>query len=93
MTNALHVSSPLALAPQHRRPYRQHAPGLSPDDPYRTGTQIDVSKARQRLTITLLLFLSSRSSGSKDIPSEGRVLVCTPEVFYSLIQSSSGREL
>ena len=63
--------------------------GLSPDDPYRTGTQIDINKASPTADdLVASAFAAAEALDRKDVSSEGRVLVCTPEAYYTLIQSS-----
>ena len=63
--------------------------GLSPDDPFRTGTQIDLAKATPTSDdLVASVFAAAEALDKKDISSENRVLVCTPEAYYSLIQSS-----
>jgi len=63
--------------------------GLSPDDPYRTGTQIDIAKASPTSDdLVAAVFTAAETLDSKDIPQEGRSLCCTPEMYYTLIQSS-----
>ena len=63
--------------------------GLSPDDPYRTGTRVDLNKATPTPDdYVASVFAAARALDEKDVPSDGRVLVCSPEVYYTLIQSS-----
>ena len=63
--------------------------GLSPDDPYRTGTSIDLNKATPTADdLVASVFAAAEALDSKDISKENRCLVCTPESFYTLIQSS-----
>ena len=63
--------------------------GLSPDDPYRTGTVIDINKATPTADdLVASVFAAAEALDSKDISKENRVLACTPESFYTLIQSS-----
>jgi len=63
--------------------------GLSPDDPARTGTRIDLAKATPTPDeYVASVFAAAEALDKKDVTPEGRVLVCTPTVFYSLIQSS-----
>ena len=63
--------------------------GLSPDDPFRTGTQIDINKAAPTADdLVASVFAAAQALDEKDISKENRCLVCTPESFYTLIQSS-----
>lgn len=63
--------------------------GLSPDDPFRTGTRIDINKASPTPDdLVASVFTAAQSLDEKDIPADGRVLVCSPEIYYTLIQSS-----
>ncbi len=63
--------------------------GLSPDDPYRTGTRINLNKATPTADdLVASVFAAAQALDEKDIPSDGRVLVCSPEIYYTLIQSS-----
>ena len=63
--------------------------GLSPDDPYRVGTRIDLNKATPTPDdLVAAAFAAAQAMDEKDIPSDGRVLVCSPEVYYTLVQSS-----
>ena len=63
--------------------------GLSPDDPFRTGTQIDINKADATADdLVASVFAAAEALDKKDVSSENRVLVCTPEAYYTLIQSS-----
>ena len=63
--------------------------GLSPDDPFRTGTQIDVNKAAPTADdLVASVFAAAQALDEKDISKENRVVVCTPESYYTLIQSS-----
>jgi hypothetical protein len=63
--------------------------GLSPNDPYRTGTRVDINKAIPSPDdYVAAVFAAARALDEKDVPADGRVLVCSPEVFYTLIQSS-----
>jgi len=63
--------------------------GLSPDDPYRTGTRIDINKAAPTPDdLVAAVFTAAQNLDEKDIPADGRVLVCSPEIYYTLIQSS-----
>jgi hypothetical protein len=63
--------------------------GLSPDDPFRTGTRVDINKATPTPDdYVAAVFAAARALDEKDVPADGRVLVCSPEIFYTLIQSS-----
>ena len=63
--------------------------GLSPDDPFRTGTQVDINKATPTADdLVASVFAAAEALDRKDVSKEGRVLVCTPESYYTLIQSS-----
>jgi len=63
--------------------------GLSPDDPYRVGTRIDINKATPTPDdLVATVFAAAQALDQKDIPADGRVLVCSPDVYYTLIQSS-----
>ena len=63
--------------------------GLSPDDPYRVGTRIDINKATPTPDdLVATAFAAAQALDQKDIPADGRVLVCSPDVYYTLIQSS-----
>ena len=63
--------------------------GLSPDDPYRTGTVVDINKATPTADdLVASVFAAAEALDMKDVSKDGRVLVCTPESFYTLIQSS-----
>lgn len=63
--------------------------GLSPDDPARTGTVIDLAKAQPTPDeLVAAVFSAAEALDKKDVTAEGRVLVCTPQAYYSLIQSS-----
>jgi hypothetical protein len=63
--------------------------GLSPDDPYRTGTVVDINKAAPTADdLVAAVFAAAEALDSKDISKENRCVVCTPESFYTLIQSS-----
>lgn len=63
--------------------------GLSPDDPYRVGTRIDINKATPTPDdLVASVFAAAQALDQKDIPADGRVLVCSPDVYYTLIQSS-----
>ena len=63
--------------------------GLSPDDPYRTGSVIDINKASPTADdLVASVFAAAQALDEKDISKENRCLVCTPESYYTLIQSS-----
>jgi hypothetical protein len=63
--------------------------GLSPDDPFRTGTRIDLAKATPTPDdYVAAVFASAAALDKKDVSSDNRVLVCTPDVYYTLVQSS-----
>lgn len=63
--------------------------GLSPDDPARTGTRIDLANATPTPDdYVAAVFAAAQALDEKDVSQENRILTCTPEVYYSLIQSS-----
>jgi hypothetical protein len=63
--------------------------GLSPDDPFRTGTRIDLAKATPTPDdYVAAVFAAAAALDKKDVSSDNRVLVCTPDVYYTLVQSS-----
>lgn len=63
--------------------------GLSPDDPFRTGTVVDINKASPTADdLVASVFAAAQALDEKDISKENRVLICTPESYYTLIQSS-----
>jgi hypothetical protein len=63
--------------------------GLSPDDPFRVGTRVDINKATPTPDdYVAAVFAAARALDEKDVPADGRVIVCSPEVYYTLIQSS-----
>ena len=63
--------------------------GLSPDDPSRTGSRIDLADAAPTADDYVASVASAAEAlDEKDIPQEGRYLAVTPEIFYTLIQSS-----
>jgi hypothetical protein len=63
--------------------------GLTPDDPARTGTRIDLAKASPTPDeLVASVFAAATALDQKDVTAEGRVLVCTPAIYYSLVQSS-----
>ena len=63
---------------------------LSPlDDPKRTGTRIDIGKADPTGDdLVAAVFTAAETLDKKDVPQGDRYLACTPEMFYTLIQSS-----
>lgn len=68
---------------------RNLPPGLSPDDPYRTGTVVDLNKATPTADdYVAAVFACASALDRKDVTSDNRVLVCTPQVYYTLVQSS-----
>ena len=63
--------------------------GLTPDDPYRTGTRVNINKATPVADdYVAAVFAAAQALDEKDVPADGRTLVCSPEVYYTLIQSS-----
>ena len=63
--------------------------GLSPDDPFRVGTRVDLAKATPTPDdYVASVFAAARALDEKDVPADGRVIVCSPEVYYTLIQSA-----
>ena len=63
--------------------------GLTPDQQARTGTQIDINNATPTADdLVAAVFSAAEALDSKDVPGEGRALVCSPEAYYRLIQSS-----
>lgn len=63
--------------------------GLSPDQAARTGSRVDLNKATPTADdYVASVFAAARALDEKDVSSEGRILACTPEAFYTLIQSS-----
>ena len=66
--------------------------GLGPvgnDSPFRTGTTIDLNNATPTPDdLVAAVFTAAQTLDQKDVPSDGRYLVCTPEMYYSLIQSA-----
>ena len=59
------------------------------DDPKRVGTRVDINKATPTSDdLVATVFAAAEALDKKDVPQEGRYLVCTPDSFYSLIQSS-----
>lgn len=53
--------------------------GLSPDDPYRVGTRIDINKPTPTPDdLVAAVFAAAQALDQKDIPADGRVLVCSP---------------
>lgn len=63
--------------------------GLSPDDPFRTGTRVDLANATPTPDdYVAALFAAKQALNEKDIPFEGRTAVLTPEVHSQLAQST-----
>ena len=62
--------------------------GLSPDQAARTGSRVDLNKATPTADDYVASVFAARALDEKDVSSEGRILACTPEAFYTLIQSS-----
>ena len=59
------------------------------DAPFRTGTVIDLNKAAPTADdLVAAVFSAAEALDKKDVSNDSRVLVCDPESFYSLIQSS-----
>ena len=59
------------------------------DAPFRTGTRIDLNKASATSDdLVASVFSAAEALDKKDVSRDSRVLVCDPESFYSLIQSS-----
>ena len=59
------------------------------DDPSRVGSRIDINKATPSADdLVSTVFAAAEALDKKDVPQDGRYLVCTPDSFYSLIQSS-----
>ena len=59
------------------------------DDPKRVGTRVDINKSTPTSDdLVATVFAAAEALDKKDVPQEGRYLVCTPDSFYSLIQSS-----
>lgn len=64
-------------------------PGLSPDDPYRTGTRIDLNNTTPTPDdYVAALFAAAQALDEKDVPSGDRHAICSPDVYYTLVQSS-----
>ena len=64
-------------------------PNANVIDPFRTGTQIDLAEDDPSSDdLVAAVFTAAETLDSKDVPSEGRSLVCTPEMYYTLVQSS-----
>lgn len=64
-------------------------PGLSPDDPYRTGTRINLNKAAPTPDdYVAALFAAAQALDEKDVPAGNRHAICSPDVYYTLVQSS-----
>lgn len=63
--------------------------GLSPDDPFRTGTRVDLANASPSPDdYVAALFAAKQAMTEKDIPADGRIAVVTPEVHSMLAQST-----
>ena len=63
--------------------------GLSPDDPTRTGSRININKATPTADdLVATVFSAAEALDRKDVPQESRYLVCDPASNYTLIQSS-----
>ena len=63
--------------------------GLTPDQQSRVGTQVDINNATPTADdYVAAVFAAAEALDSKDVPGEGRSLVCSPEAYYRLIQSS-----
>lgn len=63
--------------------------GLTPDQAARTGTRININDATPTADdYVAAVFAAAKALDEKDVSSDGRVLVCSPEVYYTLIQSS-----
>ena len=63
--------------------------GLSPDDPFRTGTRVDLNKAAPTPDdLVAAVFACAQALDEKDVSEDNRVLACSPEVYYTLVQSS-----
>ena len=63
--------------------------GLTPDQAARTGTRININDATPVADdYVAAVFAAAKALDEKDVSPENRVLVCTPEVYYTLIQSS-----
>lgn len=63
--------------------------GLTPDQQARTGSQIDINNATPTADdLVAAVFSAAEALDSKDVSGEGRALVCSPEAYYRLIQSS-----
>ena len=63
--------------------------GLSPDQQVRHGSRVNINKATPTSDdYVASVFAAAEALDEKDVSPEGRSLVCTPEVYYKLIQSS-----
>lgn len=63
--------------------------GLSPDDPYRTGTRVNLNVANPTPdAYVAALFSAAQALDEKDVPAGNRHAVCSPDVYYTLVQSS-----
>ena len=55
----------------------------------RKGSRIDINKASPTADdLVATVFSAAEALDKKDVPQDGRYLVCTPESYYTLIQSS-----
>jgi hypothetical protein len=63
--------------------------GLSPDDPFRTGTRINLNNATPSPDdYVAALFAAAQALDEKDVPPGDRHAICSPDVYYTLVQSS-----
>ncbi len=63
--------------------------GLTPDQQARTGTRININDATPVADdYVAAVFAAAKALDEKDVSADGRVLICTPEVYYTLVQSS-----
>lgn len=65
--------------------------GLSPDQQIRTGTRIDLSSTNATLSAddyVAAVFAAATKCDEKDWPEDRRYLMCSPEVYNILIQST-----
>ena len=64
-------------------------PNNTVDDPFRSGTRVNINEATPSADdYVASVFAAAEALDSKDVSRDNRVLVCTPEAFYTLIQSS-----
>lgn len=64
-------------------------PAGQTDDPFRTGSRININKATPTADdLVASVFSAAEALDKKDVSADGRVLICNPESFYTLIQSS-----